>query len=100
MRIRPRANDSHSALPAEANTNSGSRAIAALGARLATDWARTSGVDSTLFFRVVSLVPGAVISGSTVEAMAFLLRLGRRGGPAGQPITRQFRGKCGVVTAS
>jgi hypothetical protein len=83
MSTSPSANDSQSALPAEAKTNRGSRAIAALGAMLATDWARTSGVDSTLFFRVVSPVPSVVMSGSTVEAMAFLLGLGRRGGPAG-----------------
>jgi hypothetical protein len=70
---RPRANDSHSASPAEAKTNRGSGAFAALGVMLATDWARTSGVDSARFFSVVSLAPGADTSGPAVEDMAIPL---------------------------
>ena len=46
-------NDSQAPLPALRKTNSGSSAIAALGAMLATDWARTSGKERTLAFSVM-----------------------------------------------
>src|SRR6201995_2005368 len=80
MTTRPRPNESHRALPAEKKTNSGSSAIAALGARLATDWASTSGVDRTRALSAI-LVP---VSGPVVAAMqlpyllAALVAVGRR----------------------
>ena len=46
-------NDSQAPLPASRKTKSGSSAIAALGAMLATDWASTSGVERTRFWSVM-----------------------------------------------
>ena len=51
-------NDSQAPLPALKKTKSGSSAIAALGAMLATDWASTSGVERTRFCRVMPDING------------------------------------------
>src|SRR5487761_873306 len=63
--------DSQVALPAEKKTRSGSSAIAALGAMLATDWARTSGKERTL---ACKLMPESTVRSVWAVAMhPFLL---------------------------
>src|SRR5262249_18293606 len=97
--------DTHVPFPAPANTSSGSSAIAALGAMLATDWASTSGRDSLPCLRSGEpLVPAvsAVTPRSAAPSAFPAISLAPHVLPlvTGPPVIRRYEGHRGHVRGS